>query len=489
MAQRDPQMQNPSTAQTVAPATSVPLFVDLDGTLIKSDLLIESVLALIRQAPHYLLWLPFWLMQGAARLKAEVARRVALPVDGLPLQRTLLDYIAQARRNGRPVYLATAADHRLAKLVADKLGLFTGVLASDATQNLKGEKKLEAIRRQSEGAFDYAGNALCDIPIWAQARRGLVVNAMPFVAQMARRRCEVEAVWQDRPSAVGSWLRALRLYQWTKNLLLGVPLVTAHAFSLEKAGLVALAFLAFGLVASAAYVFNDLLDLASDRAHARKRRRPFAAGDLPLGLGLAAVGVCAAAGFGIAMFLPRAFTWALLSYAVLTLSYSLYFKTLALLDVILLGALYTARIIAGAAAIEVEVSFWLLAFSMFVFLSIALLKRSAELATVNPASQAKIAGRDYRRSDFAELKTMGIASGYLSVLVLSLYIDSPGVVALYAHPSRLWALCPLMLYWISRLWIKTSRGEMHDDPLMFSLKDRASWLVLAGMTLTMWSAM
>ncbi|MFZ7125660.1 MAG: UbiA family prenyltransferase [Desulfobacterales bacterium] len=476
--QPEKEATNPSNAPD-----STPLFVDLDGTVIKSDLLIEGLLALVRQAPLSLFRLPFWLMRGIKQVKVEVANRVVMPIERIPVQEEFIEFLRKEAAYGRPIYLATAANRLLAEQVADRIGVFSGVLASDERENLKGWKKLEAIRESFPGPFDYAGNSRSDLKIWSEARSGIVVNPGPGICEAARRRCRIAQVFEDRASSFSSWFRALRIYQWMKNLLLGVPLLTAHAFSPNELGAATVAFVAFGLVASSTYLINDLFDLGADRSHPRKRKRPFAAGDISLKTGLAAIIAFLGIGFFLSGWLPKPFRVALLAYAGLTLGYSSWFKTVALLDVILLAALHTVRIIAGAAAIEVEVSSWLLAFSMFVFLSIALVKRTSELVTVGENSQTETVGRDYRLSDYAVLNAMGIASGYLSVLVLALFIDSPGVPENYTHPGRLWLLCPLMLYWVSRLWIKTARGEMPDDPLLFSLKDWVSWMVLLAMVL------
>jgi 4-hydroxybenzoate polyprenyltransferase/phosphoserine phosphatase len=481
----DPQTKTENSGREAGdPAAPVPLFIDLDGTLVKSDLLLEGLLLMLRKAPWRLLMLPLWLAGGIARLKAEVAKQVPLSIERLPLQEGLAAFLRERAAEGRPIYLATAANRAVAEKVAGRVGLFSGVLASDETTNLKGARKLKAIQALSSGPFDFAGNGWSDLPVWGRARKAIVVNPGPGVTAAARRRGTIEHIFDDRPPALQSWIRGLRLYQWMKNFLLGVPILTAHAFSLADIGAMAIAFVAFGLVASSAYMVNDLIDLDADRLHPRKRRRPFAAGDLSIPAGLLAAIVALAAGLCAAALLSRPFLLSALAYLALTMSYSLFLKRVVILDVILLGALYTVRIVAGAAAIDVAISSWLLAFSMFVFFSIALVKRSSEILILKKVSEQGAEGRDYRLTDYPTLKAMGIASGYLAVLVLALYIDSAVVTAIYRHPYRLWLLCPLMLYWISRLWIKTARGEMHDDPLMFSLRDRVSWAVLAAMLLT-----
>lgn len=464
----------------------VPLFVDLDGTLIKTDLLAESALRLLKKSPLSLFSCLAWLIRGGkAGLKAEIARRVGLDASLLPLQNDFVEFLRNEATAGRSLYLATASDLQLAEPVANRLGFFTGLLASTPGHNLKGAHKLEAIlAKTSGGPFDYAGNAYADMPVWAAAREVLVVNPDPGVAAAAQARFNVKQVFEDRPRNLQTWLRAIRLHQWLKNLLLFVPLLTAHAFTGTAVMTLVLGFTAFGCVASGTYLLNDLLDLDSDRRHPRKSKRPFAAGDISPMFGLLAMLALLATGLALAATLSMAFFLSTLAYLVLTLSYSLYFKAYVLIDVLLLAGLYTVRIIAGALAIGVSVSSWLLAFSIFVFLNLALIKRCSELKTLESQARTSTSGRDYRLADLGILSSMGVAAGYISVLVLALYVDNPDVRTAYSHPFLLWLLCPFMMYWVSRLWIKTSRGEMNDDPLLYSLRDRASWIIFLAMGLT-----
>ena len=466
-----------------APRDSAPLFVDLDGTLIKTDLLIESAFFLLKKQPWMLLAMLYWLAFGKARLKEEIAIRSALDFSVLPLQKEFVEFLHNEAKNGRTLYLATASDRRLAEPVAKRLGIFKQVLASDGQHNLKGKHKLEAILTCCKGsAFDYAGNERADLAIWANARRAIVVNPdIGVIAAVRKHGYEVQQVFDDRPPKAKTWIRALRIHQWAKNVLLGVPILTAHAFNFPAIAEIAAAFTAFGLVASATYLLNDLLDLVSDRHHPRKCKRPFAAGDLGLASGILGMIITFGAGLGLAVQLSDHFLFTLLGYLALTISYSFYFKRVVLIDVLLLASLYTIRIVAGAYAIEVPLSSWLLGFSMFIFLSLALVKRCTELMAMQRLSRETMKGRDYHVSDYPLLSTMGVAAGYISILVLALFISSPESVSKYTYPVLLWLLCPLMAYWVSRLWLKTSRGEMHDDPLIFSLKDHASWIVFINM--------
>jgi 4-hydroxybenzoate polyprenyltransferase len=325
------------------------------------------------------------------------------------------------------------------------------------------------------------------VPIWSRARRALLVNPELGIAARGGR-LAFEQVFEDRRPYWRSWLAALRVHHWLKNLLLGVPLLTAHAFDAESFSRLAVAFVAFGLIASGSYLLNDLVDLAADRKHPTKRRRPFAAGELPLLGGMAVTVSLLAAGMLLAALVSPLFVLTLAVYLALTLAYSLYLKAYVLVDVMTLAGLYTIRIIAGAAAISVEVSSWLLAFSTFIFMSLALVKRCSELRALAELSQANAKGRDYRVEDVLILSAMGVAAGYLAVLVMALFVDSSSVRPVYQRPYVLWLECPLLLYWISRLWVKTSRGEMNEDPVLYSLRDRASWVVLVAMTLVVLAA-
>lgn len=456
------------------------LCVDLDGTLVKTDTLVESLLVLVKRQPTALLRLPFWMAGGKARLKKEVARRVDLDIDLLPCNRKLVEYVRQQKAAGRRVALVTASDEKIADRVAERFGLFDEVLASDGRHNLRGIAKLEAMQnRYGRGGFDYAGNDRTDLKIWPHARHALIANPDRGVEAAARRVAAVTGVFEDRPSRRKSLVKALRLHQWLKNLLLFVPLVISHRIGdpwLMRDAFIG--FLAFCLCASAVYLFNDLLDLPADRQHPVKRTRPFAAGDLSLMTGVVAPPVLLVVAAGLALFLPTVFIGLLGIYVLTAFLYSLKLKTIPLIDVLVLSGLYTLRLFAGGEAAGIPISFWLLAFSMFIFFSLAIIKRYSELAPLTEGKGAqKIAGRGYQVTDLETLRVFGTCSGYLSVLVLALYIHSDQVNTLYRYPYVLWALCPLILYWISRAWLLAGRGEMNEDPLLFALRDRHSLLV------------
>lgn len=462
-------------------AQPIPLCVDLDGTLIRSDLLFESALSLLRRNPFYLFCLVLWLLRGRAHLKREIAARADVDASTLPYDERVLAWLREQGETQRPRVLCTASDARLAGDVAAHLGLFDEVLASDGARNLAGRHKGEMLReRYGERGFDYAGNEYRDLHIWKHARRAIVVNAHNGLARAAADCCEVERVFEPAPASLRIWLKALRLHQWLKNLLVFLPLFAAHRVLEAGTALnCLLAFVAFGLCASGVYVLNDLFDLDSDRRHPRKRLRPLAAGTLPLLHGLAAAPLLTLAGLGLALYVSAAFAGVLLIYYALTLAYSLRLKRIVMLDVIVLAALYTVRIIGGAVVIGGGLSFWLLAFSMFLFLSLAMLKRYTELLAARDSGKMSASGRGYSVEDIALIQSLGGASGYMSVLVLALYINSTASEVLYTRPQVLWLLCPLLLYWISRVWLIAHRGSMHDDPVVFAMVDRVSRVVIA----------
>jgi len=460
----------------------VPLCVDLDGTLVRTDLLIESWFALLKRSALVAFLAPFWLIAGKARLKHEIAQRADLHAQSLPYDRAFLEYLEDQHRQGRQLVLTTASHEKYAKQVAEHLGIFNEVMASNRQINCSGaEKHRLLVKRFGDRGFDYAGNSRADCEIFPHARRSILVNPEPGVEQTATRFGNVENVFHHESGGFVAYVRAMRPHQWIKNLLVFVPLAAAHELgNLVLLGQAVLAFVAFGLCASSVYMLNDLLDLPADRAHARKRHRPFASGAASVKVGVVFIPLLLAAAAGIAAVLPVAFLSMIAVYYISTLGYSLWLKGKLMVDVLVLAGLYTLRIIAGAAAVAIAPSFWLLAFSMFLFLSLAMVKRYSELLDLMGAGKNAAKGRGYEVTDIATVQSLGAAAGYCAVLVLALYINSNDVRVNYAHPDRIWLLCPLLLYWISRMWQRAGRGEMHDDPIVFALKDRISrWVGVA----------
>lgn len=454
----------------------LPLCVDLDGTLVRTNTLVESALALLRLHPFALFLFPLWLWRGRAYLKARIASYRALDVSTLPYNRELLQGLIAERQRGRRIYLATGANELLAEQIAEHIGGFRGVIASDERTNAVGEVK-SALLQQRFGKyeFDYVGNSHRDIPVWRAAMNAIAVNAPARVLRgIDQSDLKLQRVY---PRKVRLWpvvLRALRVHQWAKNVLLFVPLVTSHTI-IRNAIPEAIAFLVFSLAASSIYIFNDLLDLEADRNHSWKRDRPIASGDLSIELALLLGSLIVILGAAAALLLSRSFQVILLVYWLTSIVYSLRLKVVLFLDVILLASLYTIRILAGGAAVHVAISPWTLGFSTFLFLSLALVKRVSELGGLRTSNT--ISRRSYQLVDLPQLANLGGAAGYVSVLVFALYINSPDVQKLYSKPELLWLMCPPLLYWISRIWILANRQEIQGDPVLFALKDKPSYIV------------
>ncbi len=466
---------------------SVPLVVDLDGTLVRTDLLLELVFTLAKRSPLRLLLVPLWLAGGKARLKRRLAAEARPDATVLPYRPDLLDRLAAEKRRGRPLVLATAADAGVAEDVARHLGLFDRVLASDGEVNLAGERKRDRLVAEfGLQGFDFVGSGRSDEAPWRAARRAVVIETAPGLASRVAKQTEVvEILPGDRPSAA-LYLEALRPHQWLKNALVFLPLLAAHRIyepDLLSQGLLVL--LAFSLCASSAYLLNDLLDLPSDRHHPRKRDRPLASGRLPLAHGLALAPLLLITGLALGALSGQLLVGLLALYYVLTMSYSLRLKDVLILDVLALAGLYTLRVMAGSAAFAIPPSAWLLAFCVFLFFSLAMIKRYAELVAMRAVEGVKAHARAYLLEDKELLAALGGASGYLSVLVLALYITSDAMHDLSVRYQLIWLVCVLLLYWISYMWLMAHRGRMLDDPLVFALRDRVSQIVIALMAATL----
>lgn len=456
----------------------IPLCVDLDGTLVRTDMLHEAMLLLAKRSPITIFAWPGWLMRGKAGFKHLIAERVDIEAKALPYSTEVLSLIEEARAAGRPVVLATAAPARIAAAIAEHLGLFDAVLSSDHGTNLSADAKAHAlVERYGERGFDYVGNDRADLPVLARARRGFLVSSRAGLRRAAARGHGAITNLEDAGGGARAWLKALRVHQWLKNLLVFVPIAAAHEVGnpLLLAAAV-IAFISFSLCASSVYFLNDLLDLSADRVHRRKRSRPFASGALPIKAGILIAPLLLAIALGLAFLLPARFLGVLLLYYALTTLYSFFLKRQVVVDVMLLASLYTIRILAGSAATGIEPSFWLLALSMFVFLGLAMVKRYSELrlaaTTVGP-----LAGRGYRPDDLPVVLALGSASGMVSVLILAMYTQATIVPEMYPAPEWLWLVPPLMLYWITRLWVKAQRGEVDEDPVIFATRDPQSLAV------------
>lgn len=459
---------------------SLPLFVDLDGTLIRADIFTETTVQLLQKNVLYFFAMLWWLMRGGlVYLKRQIALRAKLDPALLPYNQPLVDYLQAQYQQGRRLILATAADKLMAEPVAKHLGIFEAVIATDGGENLSGKNKLTAIKNYCHGEnFAYAGDRQVDLNVWCGAKAAIYVGQSTRLKRRISTLTSLERQFPGYALNLRTLFTMVRLHHWTKNLLIFIPLFTAYQFEdVPLIQLASYAFLAFGFIASAGYVVNDIFDLPFDRQHPTKHQRPLARGDIPVKFALCFVALFIFVGFSIAItLLPPAFTGLLIGYFLLSFLYSYVLKRWLFVDVILLAFLYMLRIAAGSAATGIALSEWLLAFAIFLFLSLALMKRVAELYTLSQTSQPSF--RCYQVIDAAALANLGTASGYIAVLVFALYLNSPQTFALHSDPEILWLGCPLLLYWIGRAWLLTRRGYLQDDPLVFALKDTASYVVL-----------
>jgi len=453
-----------------------PLCVDLDGTLVSTDTLWEGLLQVLWRRPWLLALAPLWLLGGKANFKRRIAEHAGLDPAALPYREDLVVALRKLKQSGRKLVLATAADREIAHGVAQHLDLFDEVYSSDGRANLRASAKCEHLARTfADSGFDYVGDSHADLSVFERATRGFLVSPSARLAALARSKGNVVVV-SSRPNLLAALIKELRVHQWAKNALVVLPVVLAPSRpQLTVLSHALLAALAFSLCASAGYVWNDLLDLEADRTHHSKRKRPFASGTLPVAYGppLFLCLVTASASLSLA-YLPLRFSLMLALYFVMTMSYSLYLKRIVVVDVLTLAGLYTHRILAGGIATQVPISSWLMGFSLFFFLSLAFAKRYVELALFS--GEGKIKNRDYYKVDLQMIGAMGPASGFLAALVFSLYVELGTHTGAYAEPNVLWLVMPVLLYWITRVWLLTGRGQMQDDPVKFALKDRISWL-------------
>lgn len=458
---------------------NLPLCIDLDQSLVRTDLLWESLLGLIRTHPWKLLLVPWWLRRGRAYLKRTLAERGHVDVTSLPYRISILEYAREQRSCAREVFLVTAADSLFADAVARHLGCFTGVIASNGKDNLKGDVKAIALtNRFGARGFDYIGDGPADLKVWENARYAFLAEVNEGLRKKIEKRTTLARSFDHPRPRVQRWLRAMRLHQWTKNLILIVPVITSHKWrDLHVIEQDLNAVIAFSLTASSVYILNDLFDLEADRLNPVKKNRPFACGDVSIKTGLILAGVLVAMSVLLAMRCGPVFTEILFGYFMVTLAYSLFLKRLVLVDVILLASLYTLRLLAGGAATGIGVSTWLLAFSMFFFFGLALIKRYSELLQAGTLSRNGLERRGYKADDLDSISVFGISSGFSSILVFVLYIKSPEVMALYKAPAMLLLGCPLLLYWTTRMWLLAKRGLVSQDPVVFTLTDKTSYLV------------
>jgi 4-hydroxybenzoate polyprenyltransferase len=458
-------------------ALGTPLCVDLDGTLIKTDLLHEQLLLLFKQSPWSVFLVAWWLLRGRSVLKRELAMRVQIPVQMLPYREEVLEFVCGEHRRGRQVLLVTAADQTVAEQVAAYIGEFDGVYGSDGSVNLKGQAKAGFLAGLlGKGNFDYIGNSPSDLPVWRAGRCAHVIGT-EYLANSVARTTPVLRLFETRHPSFLTWLHSVRLLHWTKNLLVLLPVLLAHKFGWHAWQQSLLGFLLFGACASGLYIVNDLLDLHSDRSHPSKSKRPFAAGEFPLWVGVLESTLLVGVSLTFAVLVNVRFAAVLVGYAILTVTYSWKLKKIPLLDVFVLSSFYTLRIWAGASISHTAVSEWFSAFCLFFFLSLAMAKRHSELQRARQVVEDGNSGRGYVVQDRELLAMFGVASSFAAVVILCLYARGTEVSLLYRNPAQLLWLCPLVLYWLARVWLLAGRGELDLDPVMFAIRDRVSWVL------------
>lgn len=457
-----------------------PLFVDLDGTLLFNDSVQEVFWRLVFTKPwHAIIAVYILLSKGRAPFKDYIAKHVKLSGIQWPINPDVLKLLNAEKSRGRKIILLTASNEKIAKAIAAPLEIFDKIVGSTSSRNFKGGEKLSWINSNFHAEpFMYAGNSTDDFILWGRAAEAIVVNPSSYIYEHAQKICKKVRLIQNLPQHFKTWAKLLRVHQYSKNLLLFVPLLLSgqlwhwHLFSTCL-----LAWVCFSATASAAYIINDLVDLDSDRAHSTKKNRPLAAGLLNISeaalwvLGLFVVTILGC------LHLPFLFSVTLAGYFALTLAYSFYIKRVAILDVFVLSFLYLSRLLAGSVATMVVFSNWLIAFTLFFFLSLAYLKRFIEIERTT--QNAKIKGRGYFKKDRELVKTSGLSLGFLSVVIFSLYLNANISETIYKHPNGLWCIAPALLYWINHLWHCAVHNKIHDDPIEFALKDKLS-LCLGG---------
>ncbi len=460
----------------------VPLVVDLDGTLVRTDLLYEAFFAAAGRSPLVIGRAALALRSGKAALKALLAREGTIDVSRLPYDDAVLALIGEARAQGREVYLASASDQFQVRAVAEHLGLFTGFMASDGQENLAGPRKAAMlVERFGDQRFDYVGNDHADLAVWQHAAEAISVRASPGVqSRLERMHGRVRRLAASPVGAARRWLKLLRVHQYAKNGLLLVPLVTAHALDAASLGQTLLGILAFSLCASSVYLLNDLVDLGADRAHPTKHLRPLASGTVSIRSAVTVTPLLLLAAGLIGWAVSPAFLGVLAFYYALTTAYSFWLKRKMLVDVIALASLYTIRVVAGAVAIDVSLSEWLLGFAIFMFMSLALIKRYVELAVRLDLGMSDPSNRNYKIGDLQIVAAMAAVAGFNAVTVLALYISSPDVHMLYHRPRVLWLLCLAMMYWVGRMLLMAHRRWVPEDPILFAVRDKVSWVTLAA---------
>jgi len=453
------------------------LVVDLDNSLLKIDLFKESLGKSLLKRPLVFFKTVMLALNSIALAKTFISKECKTDCHTLPYNNKILDIIDSYRKKGYLILLATGAPQAYAHSIANHLGLFDEVIATNEQINNVGINKLESIKKHVNDSFIYLNDSVKDLPVWLHCKKAILIGDNGRVKNMLiKNNVEIIDTVKKEKSIIEILLKQLRVHQWSKNMLLFVPALLSHQLLEPGVFLNALcSFIAFSLLASSIYVLNDIIDVDYDRKHPMKKNRPIAAGDLSMLRAYAVLLVCFLIGGWMAMLLGTTFLFVMAVYIILNLLYSLYFKRIIILDVLLLMSFYTLRIIAGHIPDTFPFSPWLLSFSVFLFFSLAFLKRYVNIILENNVSTKN--GTGYSINDSNILKSFGVGSGIISTLVLILYTGSEQVQPFYLTPMILIFLAPIMLYWICRIWLLADRGLIKDDPILFAIKDKISYVV------------
>ncbi len=455
--------------------TNIPLCVDLDGTLIKSDMMFESMAILIKSNPIYLLMIPIWFIKGKLYLKEQLFNRVQIDIDTMPLNDEIVNFLINEKKSGRTILLVTASLQYYADKYKEKFNFLDEAIGSKDGINLSAKYKAEYLKgRFGDKNYDYIGDSHKDLVVWSFAQNALIVSDNTILINKAKEITNIAETWgRTNTPKYKIIFKQLRIYQWVKNLLIFLPALLAHSLEFNIYFQLLLSFLSFSFVASSIYIFNDLMDLNSDRKHKIKKNRPLAAGNFRISDAFVYTILLMTIGIMIGVFINISFIIVLLIYLITTYLYSIYLKRIYIVDIITLALLYTMRIIAGSATSGFIISEWLAAFALFFFFSMGALKRFTELKN---SKNEKLSGRAYIADDMNIVQIMGICSSMISVLVMVLYINSNTISQLYSNPKILYLIIPILLHWNMRVWVLADRSMMNEDPIVFSIKDKYSYL-------------
>lgn len=464
----------------------IPLCVDLDYTVLATDILTEQIIRFVQKNPLNILIIFWFLLFGKHHLKKKLNEKVEIAPNELPYRRETLDFLNAEREKGRKLILITASLHQIGEKVNKYLGIFDEVYGTKNNTNLRGKNKAKfLIETFGEKGFDYLGDSRYDIPIWKKANKSYIVSNAPSLIKKVSRFNNFGKIIQVPKITLLSIIKQLRIHQWVKNLLVFLPMVMAHSFNQEKSMLGFIAFFAFCSISSAVYVLNDIFDLPFDRIHPNKKKRPLACGSITINQAIILFVFMLSLGLLLSSSLSSIFLLIAISYILLNLLYSFYFKSIYILDIFLLTFFYSIRIYAGGIATHIQVSKWLLAFSVFFFLSLASLKRYAEIVNLSDSPSKEQLGRPYTLSNSILTLLIGVVSAFAAVLVFILYINSDVVVMFYQNPKFLWLLAFGLLYWLLFLWDIANKGKMHYDLIIEALTNKVS-LGIIGFMFMMW---